>query len=296
MRTFAGLAVLALLAPPTPTSPQPAPGKITPGLQALLDEFTVPFEPFHFAGSIYYVGTKEISSFLFVTPKGDILLDTGMEQMVPLVRANVAKLGFHFDDIKIVINSHAHFDHIAGARDVRDSTGAKVMIMSGDADEVRRGHPEFALGWKACPVDRELRDGDVVSLGDTELTAHLTPGHTKGCTTWTTTVSEGGKKYNVVLLGGFTINEGVKLLGTRDYPNMADDFARTFQVLKSLPCDIFGAQHSYFFKMEEKVKRLHGRSNPFVDPDGYRAVVSEAEADYMKQLTQERQGKSDSSL
>jgi metallo-beta-lactamase class B len=260
-------------------------------MRAVLDEFTVPFEPFHFVGNIYYVGTKEVSSFLFVTPAGNVLLDPGMEQMVPLVRRSVEKLGFHFDDIRIVINTHAHFDHVAGDRDVRDATGAKVTVMAEDADEVRRGHPEFALGWKSCPVDRELHDGDIISLGGTELTAHRTPGHTKGCTTWTATASEGDRKYNVVILGGFTINEGVKLLSTPDYPNMAADFARTFRVLKSLACDIFGAQHPYFFKMEEKVKRMRERPNPFVDPDGYRAVVAEAEADYVKQLASERLGK-----
>ena len=291
MPTFISFAVFLAVSVAPPPSPEPTLGKVTPGMQALLDEFTVPFEPFHFVGNIYYVGTKEVSSFLFVTPAGNILLDTGMEQMVPLVRRNVGKLGFRFDDIKIVINTHAHFDHVAGDRDVRDATGAKVMVMAEDADEVRRGHPEFALGWKPCPVDRELHDGDIVSLAGTELTAHLTPGHTKGCTTWTTTVSEGGRKYNVVFLGGFTINEGVKLLSTPDYPNMAADFARTFRVLKSLACEVFGAQHAYFFKMEEKVKRVGKGPNPFVDPDGYRAVVADAEAEYVRQLASERLGK-----
>lgn len=266
-----------------------APRSITPDLQALLEEFSVPFEPFHFAGNIYYVGTKELASFLFVTPVGNILLDTGMEQTVPLIRRNIEKLGFKFSDTRIIINSHAHFDHAAGDRDVRDATGAQVMVMTADADEIRRGHPEFELGWKACPVDRLLHDGDTVSLGGTRLTAHLTPGHTKGCTTWTTTVRENGRPYHVVLLGGFTVNEGVTLLGTASYPNMAKDFAHTFQALKALPCDIFGAQHSYFFDMEAKVARIaSGGPNPFIDPAGYRKLVAEAKASYEQQLVLER--------
>ena len=268
---------------------QSAPRKLTAGEQTLLDEFTVPFQPFHFAGNIYYVGTKELSSFLVVTPAGNILLDAGMEQTVPLIRTSIETLGFRFSDIKILINSHAHFDHAGGNRDVRDATGAQVMVTAEDADEVRRGHPEFPRGWKACPVDRVLKGGDTVSLGGTTLKAHLTPGHTKGCTTWTARVSEDGNTYDVVLLGGFTINEGVKLLGTPGYPNMAADFARTFRVLKSLRCDVFGAQHPYFFDMEAKAARLkEARTNPFVDPAGYRAAVSEAEAAYRKQLAAER--------
>jgi metallo-beta-lactamase class B len=262
--------------------------QLTPEQQALLDEFSVPFPPFHFVGNVYYVGTKELSSFLIVTPAGSILLDSGMEQSVPLIRGSVEKLGFKFGDIRILINSHAHFDHAGGNRDVRDATAAQVMVMAEDAPEVRRGHPDFALGWKPCPVDRVLKDGDTVSLAGVTLTAHLTPGHTKGCTTWTMRASENGRSYDVVFLGGFTINEGVKLLGTRDYPNMAADFARTFRVLESLSCDVFGAQHPYFFDMEGKVPRLSGDANPFVDPDGYRRVIADAKAAYLKQLAGER--------
>ena len=278
------LAVAAALIQQT-TAPRP----VSPALQAILEEFSVPFEPFHFAGNVYYVGTKELGSFLIVTPAGNILLDSGMEQTVPLIRASVEKLGFGFSDIKILINSHAHFDHAAGDREIRDATGARVMIMAQDADDIRQGHPDFPLGWKPCPVDRVLHDGDTVTLGSTTLTAHLTPGHTKGCTTWTTQVSDGGKSRHVVFLGGFTINEGVQLLNTPDYPNMASDFARTFKVLEHLPCDIFGAQHSYFFDMQKKVAHLNdpGR-NPFVDPAGYRKVVAEAERAYRKQLAEER--------
>jgi metallo-beta-lactamase class B len=284
VRSFAALVAIAAA-----LFGQAAPTKLTQEQQALLDEFTAPFPPFHFIGNIYYVGTKELSSFLFVTRAGNILLDAGMEQTVPLVRTNIEKLGFEFRDTKILINSHAHFDHAGGDRDVRDATGAQVMVMAEDAEEVRRGHPEFALGWKGCPVDRALKDGDTVSLGGVTLTAHLTPGHTKGCTTWTTRATENGTSYDVVFLGGFTINEGVKLLGTPDYPNMAEDFARTFRVLKALPCDVFAAQHPYFFAMEEKVARLRsGGANPFVDPAGYRAVVADAESAYLKQLAAER--------
>jgi metallo-beta-lactamase class B len=256
---------------------------------------TEPFEPFRIVGNVYFVGTRGVSAFLFTTPDGHILLDTGLEQGVPLVRANIEKLGFRIGDVKILLSSHAHFDHVAGHAEMQRLTGATVMAVGEDAAALAAGADNSALGgpgWKPVKVGRVLRDGEAVSLGGVMLTAHLTPGHTKGCTTWTTVSREAGRSYRLVLVGGVSINQGVRLTGNARHPAIAEDYARTFRVLKELEADIFLAQHPNMFRMEEKVARLKdGSANPFVDPDGYRAFVLAAEKSYRSQLDRERSGR-----
>jgi metallo-beta-lactamase class B len=256
--------------------------------------WTQPFEPFRIAGNLYYVGTRGVSSFLFVTPAGNILVDTGLDEAVPTVRANVEKLGFKLADIKIILASHAHFDHVGGHASMQQLTGATVMALGDDATAISSGVDNSALGaagWKPAKVGRVLRDGDTVTLGGVTLTAHLTPGHTKGCTTWSTTVLHEGKSLFVVMVGGTSINEGVQLLNNKRHPAIVQDYARTFRVLKEFKPDIFVAQHPNIFAMEEKVKRLKaGGPNPFIDPQGYQAMVAAAEQAYLAQLKRE-QGK-----
>jgi metallo-beta-lactamase class B len=250
-------------------------------------------DPYRVIGNIFYVGAEGISAHLIVTPQGLILLDTGTREMLPGLRANIAKLGHKLTDVKIILSSHAHWDHVEGHAAMKDLTGAQVMAVGDDAAAIASGKDNSALGsdgWPPTKVDRILKDGDTVTLGGVTLTAHLTPGHTKGCTTWTTTVQENGKPYNVVFIGALSINEGVKLIGNQRHPSIADDYARTFRVLKGLKPDVFLAQHPSIYGMEEKMKRLAGGAaqNPFIDPDGYRRVVSEAEAAYLKQLEREK--------
>ena len=166
-------------------------------------------------GNIYYVGSTDISSHVISTPAGLILLDTGTSAMVPVIRANVEKLGFRLQDIKILLSSHAHFDHVEGHAEMQALTGAEIMAVGEDATAIASGVDNSALGaqgWKPVKVNRILKHGDSVSLGGVTMQAHLTPGHTKGCTTWTTTVQDGGRAYLVVFVGGISINEGVKLL------------------------------------------------------------------------------------
>jgi metallo-beta-lactamase class B len=252
-----------------------------------------PVEPYKVIGNIYYVGATDVSSHIIVTPEGLILLDTGTAQMLPGIRRNVEKLGYNLRDIKVILSSHAHWDHVEGHAAMKELTGAQVMALGEDAAAITSGLDSSAAGakgWKPVKVDRVLKDGDTVALGGITLQAHLTPGHTKGCTTWSTTVQEEGKSYVVVFLGGTGINQGVKLLGNTRHPGIVDDYARTFRVLKGLRPDVFLAQHPSMYQMAEKMQRLQagGAQNPFIDPEGYQRFVNEEERKYLKQLAAEK--------
>src|ERR1700740_1828702 len=152
------------------------------------------FPPHKIIGNIYYVGTRTLSSFLIVTPQGNMLIDSTYERNVPVIRKSVEQLGFKFPDIKILLGNHAHGDHQEGDALVKQITGAQVMAMAEDVPALQAMKP----GGKAHPIDMVLHDGDKVTLGNVTLVAHLTAGHTRGCTTWTTTAQEGGKTYNVM--------------------------------------------------------------------------------------------------
>jgi len=247
--------------------------------------------PYRVISNIYYVGTNYLASFLITTPQGDILINPDYEQSVPLIRSNVEKLGAHFTDIRIILISHAHDDHAAGCALAKKLSGAKLMVMDADVAEVENGGAgDFAYRqhWTPVKVDRVLHDGDTVSLGGIVLTAHLTPGHTKGCTTWTTEVRDSGREYHVVIVGSPNVNPGYKLVNNREYPEIAADYERTFRVLKSLPCDVFLGAHGAYYNMEDKLKNLKpGGPNPFIDPEGYRAYVDEREQAFRSELARQ---------
>jgi metallo-beta-lactamase class B len=251
-----------------------------------------PIHPYKVIGNVYYVGTNYLASFLIVTPEGDILINPDYQQSVPVIRSSVEKLGFHFSDIKIILISHAHDDHAAGCALMKKLTGAKLIVMDADVPEIENGGAgDFAYSsrWAPAEVDRILHDGDEVSLGGTVLTAHLTPGHTKGCTTWTMKVKDGGHTYNVVIVGSPNVNAGYKLVDNRRYPEIAADYEKTFRVLASLPCDVFLGAHGVYYNMDEKLKRLStGGTNPFIDPAGYRAYVKEREEAFRAELAAQR--------
>ncbi|MBV8817354.1 MAG: subclass B3 metallo-beta-lactamase [Acidobacteriaceae bacterium] len=252
-----------------------------------------PFPPHRIAGNLYYVGSTGLSSYLVTTPQGHILINASFDRTVPLIRTSVEKLGYKFGDIKILLSSHAHGDHVAGSALVKELTGAKVEMMRPDDQVMEHGGAGQYLykeTWKPCKVDRVLKDGDTVSLGGTVLTAHLTPGHTRGCTTWTMKVEDGGKTYDVVIVGSPNVNPGYRLVHNAEYPEIAADFARTFQVLKSLHCDIFLGAHGEYYGMPEKYARLKSGAggNPFVDPEGYRAYVKDREEAYLKTLHEQQ--------
>jgi metallo-beta-lactamase class B len=268
-------------------------------LAARAESFTAkwaqPVEPYRIAGNIYYVGSNELACFLVATPQGHILINTGYERMAPQLRASVKELGFRFEDIRYLLTGQAHDDHVAGFAAAREASGAKVLVMQGDDDIVEHGgRGDFRfdgeMSWRGCPVDRVLHDGDTVSLGGTTLVAHLTPGHTKGCTTWTTTVTEKGRPLNVVIVGGVSVNPGVKLLHNARYPGIADDYARTFRILRALSCDIFLGSHGSYYSMAGKLARLRAGAadNPFIDPAGYKQFIDESQARFERLLAAER--------
>ena len=255
-------------------------------------DWNEPFPPHRIADNLYYVGSKGLSSYLITTGEGDILINSSFERTVPIIRANIEKLGFQFTDVKILLGSHAHSDHMEGNALVKKLTGAQVYVMAGDDQVIANGGAGqylYKARWPACKVDRVLHDGDKVTLGDATLTARLTPGHTRGCTTWTMEATDGGKTYHVVIVGSPNVNEGYQLVNNADYPEIAADFARTFQVLKSLPCEIFLGAHGAYYGMEEKYKRLKaGGVNPFVDPAGCKAYIAEREKFYLDTLAKQK--------
>jgi metallo-beta-lactamase class B len=254
-----------------------------------------PVEPYRIAGNLYYVGASDIASYLVTTPQGNIVLDGGFVETAPLIEANIQKLGFKVEDVKILLSSHAHFDHAGGLAELKKRTGAPLYAGAADADLLARGGKgDFAFGNKylfpPVTVDHPVHDGDRVSLGGTTFTAHATPGHTRGCTSWSLQVEAGGKRYDVVIVGSTTINPGVHLDGKPSYPGIAEDYAKTFQRLKALPCDIFLAAHASVFSGLEKAARLKKGDgvNPFVDPQGYRDFLTRSEKTYGEQLAKEK--------
>ena len=244
------------------------------------------FPAFKIAGNLYYVGTADLAVYLVRTPQGNILINSDFAEDVPTVRKSIEQLGFKYSDTKIVLISHAHGDHDEGVGQIQKDTSARVMVMAGDVAEVQ----STAQGRPGAKVDRTLRDGDKVELGGSTLIARLTPGHTKGCTTWTMEVEEGGKKLNVVIIGSPNVNPGYVLVGNKNYPTIAQDYEKTFTVLKSLPVDLFLGAHGAYFGMKAKYERMKaGGPNPFIDPAGYKAYVTERETAFRREWERQKQ-------
>jgi metallo-beta-lactamase class B len=238
-----------------------------------------PFPPHKIAGNLYYVGSQQYSSYLVTTPEGHILINSSFEETVPLIRASIEKLGFKFADVKILLNSHAHGDHIAGNFLVKELTGAKIYIMKQDVKAAETGR------WKPFKIDHVLEDKEKVTLGGATLIARLTPGHTEGCTTWTMVVEEGGKKYDAVVVGSPNVNPGYILVNNTKYPGIAGDYRKMFAVLKSLKCDIFLGAHGAYYGMDEKYQRwLKGEKLAFVDPQGYKEFIAFKEKEFQGKL------------
>lgn len=248
------------------------------------DHVNDPFPPHKVIGNVYFVGPHALGSYLIVTPAGNILINSDYEVTVPVIRASVEKLGFRFADTKILLGSHAHADHMEGDAMVKEFTGAQVVAMAEDVPALEKMRP----GDKPHPIDRVIHDGDSVTLGGTTLVAHLTPGHTKGCTTWTARIEDGGKSYDVVIIGSMGVNPGVKLVNNADYPQIADDFARTFKVMRSLHCDVPLASHPGMYRMEEKYAAMGKGKNPFIDPEGYQKEIGINEAVYLSTLAAQK--------
>jgi metallo-beta-lactamase class B len=262
-------------------------------------DWTTPVAPFRIADGLYYVGSKDLASYLVVTPQGNILINSSLESSPGLIRTSVEQLGFKYRDIKILLISHAHWDHDAGSARVIRETGAKYMVMDGDVPVVESGGAkDFAYADSPYPkarVDRVLHDGDEVKLGGMTLVAHKTAGHTRGCTTWTLKVRQNGRTLDAVIVGSWNVNPGFRLVDKpqqpASYPGIADDYRKTFAVLKKLPCDIFlGAHGAYFDMLDKLAKSQKSGESVWIDPQGYRAAVAEREQAFEKELHKQQQG------
>jgi metallo-beta-lactamase class B len=241
-----------------------------------------PFPSFRIVGNLYYVGTADLAAYVIHTIQGDILINTNFPQDLPLLKQSLANVGLKYGDISIILTSHAHGDHDGALANVKKETGASVMIMTEDVPEVE----STAKGRPAIHVDRILRDGYKVELGGVRLVAHKTPGHTPGCTTWSTVMAENDKNLQVVVVGSPNVNKGTVLVGNKTYKTIAEDYVKTFQVLKALPCDVFLGAHGEYFNLKAKYARLKaGDQMAFVDPNGYKAWVAQKEQEFLKEWT-----------
>ena len=259
-------------------------------------DWSAPFPSHQIAGNLFYVGSQGLASYLVTTSEGHILINSSLVSSVPLIEQSIAKLGLRLADVKVLLISHAHWDHCAGSAEIKKLTGAKYMVMDADVPEIEaggRGNFHYAnlpsTFYPPTKVDRRLRDGDKVELGGTTLIARHTPGHTKGCTTWTLQVREKEQTLDVVIVGSPNVNGGYKLVGNPAYPKIADDYERAFEVWRSLPCDVFLGAHGSYYGMEKKVVRLESATtNPFIDRPGYQAYIAERETAFRRELEKQR--------
>ena len=267
-------------------------------------DWTTPLPPFQIADHLYYVGSRDLASYLIVTPKGNILINANLETSPPQIRASIEKLGFKYADIKILLNGQAHFDHMAGSAEVLRETHAQNMVMDGDVGVVESGgRTDFlaATGslqtYPPAHVDRILHDGDTVTLGGFTLTAHKTAGHTRGCTTWTFPVhlpgEPAGKLRNVVIVGGVSFWSDFHFIDRPGHPasysGIAQDFTQTFVTLHALPCDIFLGEHGSYFDLLAKLPRLQAEGPAvFLDPEGYKQFVDKYQQIYEATLQKEQ--------
>lgn len=247
-----------------------------------------PFPPHKVMDNVYYVGTTMLSSYLITTPEGHILLSSNYEASVPVIQAGVEQLGFNFKDIKILISGHAHPDHIEGDALVKELTGAEVVVGRLEVPDVQAfKHPKG----KTQPIDRIVDEGETVSLGGMTLTAHVLPGHTKGCIAWSMPMKEAGKNYygffECSLNGQF-----LKYVGNTDYPGIVDDMRGSYQKAKTFPVEVFLSSHGVFYGLDAKYEKLQalkpGDPNPFIDPAGYQSHVAEFEKIFLDTLAKQQ--------
>jgi metallo-beta-lactamase class B len=259
-------------------------------------DWTKPFPPFRIIGNIYWVGTYDLSTYLLTTPQGHILINTGVGDTAKQIRANVEALGFKLADVKILSATHGHFDHVAGMADLKRMTGAKLVISAADRELLESGgKADFRFGdtlgarFEPVTVDQTFWDLEKISLGGTELTAHIHAGHTKGATSFTLNVQEAGKTYRVIIANMGSINPGVTLRGMPTFPDISDAYVRTFRAQKDMKIDVWLASHASQFRLHDKYKP-GDPYNPdrFVDPSGYLAAVERLEKAYLDQLAREK--------
>jgi metallo-beta-lactamase class B len=283
MRYFAGLALALTLSGAAVAAEPFARERI---------EWNKPAAPFHIIGNIYYVGTADLAIYLIATPEGDILIDAGVPESPALVEKNIAALGFKPAGIKYLLNSHAHFDHAGGLAELQKASGGKVVGGAPDKPILERGYitfgPSAPIHSAPVKVDLAVKDGDQLKLGGVVLTAHLTPGHTPGCTTWTMPVTENGERHEAVFACSTTVG-GNPLVGNAEYPQIVPDFRRSFAMLKALKADVFLPGHARFFDAHGKAARAKaGGPNPFVDPNELRRYTEASEREFEVDLARQQ--------
>lgn len=287
---------IAVQNPPSAAAAQPPDTSSRPDTSSWND----PEVPFRLAGPVYYVGTRHLAAFLVASPQGHILIDGGMPSTAPLIERSIRELGFKPEDIRILLTTQAHFDHVGSHAHFKKLSGAMAQAMRGDEKLLRDGgRSDYLFGgssdfhFQPVAVDRVLQDGDVVTIGGVRLTARHTPGHTPGSATYEMTVRDGGRDYQVVFAASTTVNPGTRLVSQPSYPGILEDFRRSFAVLRSLQPDIFLSAHAGFFQLKEK-RAAMSAENPaqaFVDPDGFRTHIAEREKIFEALVAQEQSGR-----
>jgi metallo-beta-lactamase class B len=257
-----------------------------------------PADPFRIAGNLYYVGANDVTSFLITGPDGHVLIDGGYPGTAPMIMASIAKLGFKITDVKVLLNSHAHFDHAGGLAELQKASGAKLWVSEGDADAVADGGAgdpaagifrliTYFVRYPAPRVDHRFRDGAKLRVGPTELTAHVTAGHTRGCTSWSFPVRDGDRELLVVHICSLTLMGNQSLVEPETYPGIRADWERSFKTLRSLPADIWLASHAREFGRWRKfTERANARNpaDPFIDRAGYLSAIDRAEESFRREL------------
>jgi metallo-beta-lactamase class B len=269
---------------------------------------STPDEPFRIAGNLYYVGAAGVTSFLLAGPEGHVLIDGGYPETAPAIMASIARLGFDIRDVRVLLNTHAHSDHAGGLRALQEASGAELWVSEGDAEVMAAGRnaadPALGplrfigiLGFGRFPpprIDHRFEDGDTIRLGPLELTAHITAGHTRGCTSWSFPVRDGDRELLAVDICSLTLFPHVSLVEPESYPGIRSDFERSFRTLRSLPAEIFLASHADVFDLHRKRREHAGAPDPaapFIDPEGYRSYIDRAEQ-HFREVLAKQQGRS----
>jgi metallo-beta-lactamase class B len=285
---FAGLLASAPLALNAQTAIKPPP--------VSNQNYVKPFPPLRIIGNLYYVGTYDLGVYLITTPAGHILINTGINDSTAAIRSNIEKLGFKLSDVKLLLATHGHWDHVGAMAEIKRLTGARMLMQEADADMLESGGSQdyrYPQGrgaiYEPVKVDQRLKDGDKVRLGDTELTVMHHPGHTKGSTSFSYNVREGGRNYNVLIANMGSINPGVQVSHMPAFPDITKAYASTFEKQKQLKPDVWVASHAAQFNLHEKYKPGDPYDpNRFVDPQGYQAKVQNYEKLFRAELQKEQ--------
>ncbi|MDA0204777.1 MAG: subclass B3 metallo-beta-lactamase [Acidobacteria bacterium] len=267
---------------------------IAPAVEAQREDWVRPFEAHRVIGPLYYVGTYDLGVFLLTSDEGHMLINTGLKDSAPLIRQSIEDLGFEYEDVKVLLTMQAHYDHVAAMASIQQETGAQVWATPEDAKLLESGGAtDYLLGPKPTfvpvRVDRRLKDGEILRLGELELKVIFTPGHTFGSSSYALTVKEGDESYSVLIANMNSVNPGTKFINNEKYPNIVDDYTHGFEVEKRLDVDIWVAAHASQYGMHDKYSPGDDYDpERFVDPEGYEEAVAEYEEKFLELVEAEK--------